>query len=72
MALGDDEGAILDFDKAIKFNPKYTEAYSNRGLAKYNIEDLQGAYFDFSKALELGPADADKYFNRGVVKGGTW
>ena len=54
MALGDDEAAIEDFDKATKFNPKFATAYTNRGLAKYNLEDLQGAYFDFSKALSLG------------------
>lgn len=67
-SLGDEEGAIRDYDKAIQFNPKFTDAYTSRGLSRYNLDDLQGAYFDFSKALELGPPDADKYLNRGVVK----
>ena len=54
--------------KQLSSIPSFVDAYSNRGLAKYNLEELQDAYFDFSKALEIGPADADKYFNRGVVK----
>ncbi|MEH2048682.1 tetratricopeptide repeat protein [Nostoc sp.] len=44
--LGDYKEAIEDYDQAIKNAPKYTdeaEAYYNRGLAKYNLEE---AYYN--------------------------
>ena len=43
MALGDLEGAIADFDKSIRFNGKFVDAYTSRGLAKFEAEDLEGA-----------------------------
>ena len=35
--LGDDVGAIIDYDKVIEMNPKDVEAYNNRAIAKSNI-----------------------------------
>jgi len=34
LASGDYQGAIKEFDKAIEINPKYAEAYFNRGGTK--------------------------------------
>jgi hypothetical protein len=31
---GDMSGAISDYDRSIKINPRYVEAYCNRGAAK--------------------------------------
>ena len=33
-------GAIADYTKAIELNPKYTEAYNNRGITKDILKDL--------------------------------
>ena len=49
------KGAIADYDKAIKLDPKYISAYYNRGLAKYDLKDYEGASSDFDKANELNP-----------------
>ena len=51
--------------KAIELNPNFAEAYSNRGLAKYNLGDNQGAIVDYNKAIELNPNFADAYYSRG-------
>ena len=54
-ALGNYEGAISDYDKAIKFNPQLADAYYNRGLSKSALRDDQGAKKDFTTALKLDP-----------------
>ncbi len=47
-------GAIRDENKFIKLKPNYAEAYSGRGLLKFELGDKQGACQDWSKAGELG------------------
>ena len=64
----DYEGAIEDFTKAIELNPKKSNAFNNRGLAKNYLGDYEGAIADFTKAIELNPSDAMHYSNRGIVK----
>ena len=46
-------GAILDFNKSILLNPKFSKAHYNRGVAKYYSNDYTGAVMDFTKAIEL-------------------
>ena len=66
--LGDFQGAITDYDQAIKIKPDYAEAYYNRGLAKQNLEDNQGAIADYNQAIKIKPDYALAYLNRGVAK----
>lgn len=47
------KGAIRDYTTAIKLNPNYIEAYSNRGLLKDILQDYEGSISDYNKALEL-------------------
>ncbi|MDG3493830.1 MULTISPECIES: tetratricopeptide repeat protein [Pseudanabaena] len=41
--LGDKRGAIADYDQTLTLDQKYTEAYVNRGVAKYALGDRKGA-----------------------------
>ena len=61
------EEAIVDYTKAVKLNPNDGTAYSNRGVAKADIEDYDGAIADLSKAVELKPDSATAYYERGRV-----
>jgi protein O-mannosyl-transferase len=67
--LGDKQGAIQDYSRAIDINPEYTEAFNNRGLEKFTLGDILGALNDFSKAIENNPLNADAFLNRGNAKG---
>ena len=62
---GNLQGAIGDFNKAIKLNKKYTETYSNRGEAKYGLGKYESAIADHDQAIKLNPQYAPAYYNRG-------
>ena len=66
--LGDYQGAIADYDRALELNPQFAQAYYNRGNAKRTLKDYQGAIADYDKAIELNPRFAQAYYNRGVAK----
>lgn len=51
--LGDKQGAILDFNRAITIDPQDAESYSNRGVVKLALGDKQGAIADLTKGAEL-------------------
>jgi tetratricopeptide (TPR) repeat protein len=68
--FSDYDGAIADYTKAIEINPKYTEAYCNRGTAKLLKRDYDGAYADGNQAIALDPKDAEAYSVRGQAKSG--
>jgi tetratricopeptide (TPR) repeat protein len=61
-------GAIADYDQAIKLNPMHANSYSNRGLAESDKGDLRSALADYNKAVELSPNSFQPYINRGIVK----
>jgi len=55
------------WDKAIATNPKFAEAYNNRGLAFYNLNLYQDALKDFSQSIRMKPNYAEAFNNRGNV-----
>lgn len=63
--MKDYAGAIEDFTKAISLKPtrqdylkNWIDAYYNRGVSKYFLNDRQGACSDWKEALDLGLTDA--------------
>ena len=64
----DYEGAIREFTKALKNNPKHPDTFRNRGMARYHINDFQGAIDDYSQAIKIDPNNACDYFIRGLIK----
>ena len=54
---GDYNGAIRELDSAIRAEPHYVLAYSNRGLAYRKLSKYRKALRDYSKALQFSPAD---------------
>ena len=66
--LGDWDGAMADYNEAIRLDPNYSAAYDNRGNAKRQKGDLNGAMADINQAIRLNPKNAIAYFNRARVK----
>ena len=60
--------AILNLNKAIETDSKYSQAYYVRGNIKAAFEDFHGAMKDYNLALDLNSKMGDGFFARGNVK----
>ncbi len=66
--IGHYRGAIADYDKAIKLNPKTRHTYYLRGNLKAALGKHKKAIADYDKAIQLNPEDFEAYKTRGAVK----
>ena len=64
----DAEGAIGDFDEAVRLEPANAVAYTNRGTARRDMGDVEGAIGDFDEAIRLEPGNVFAYTNRGTAR----
>lgn len=53
LDLGDYDGALTDFSRALALCPMYYEAYARRGSAKYMLGDTEDAIDDWKKSGDL-------------------
>ena len=67
--MKDFNGALNDYNNAIKLKPDYAIAYNNRGNVKFNLKNYRGAIMDYSYAIKFKSKGPSKIFtNRGVSK----
>ena len=59
--------AVNYLNKAIQKNPKFAEAYNNRGNAYRDLNKLQKAFADYNQAIRLKPNYVQAYSNRGNI-----
>lgn len=64
VAKGDLDHAIVDFDEAIRLNPKDEETISNRGNAYRTKGDFGRAIADYDQVVQLDAENARAYFHR--------
>lgn len=64
---GNYDGAKKLYSEAIKFNPKNTDAYYNRGLAYQKLKEYKLAIDDYDKAIQLNPKFEVVYYHRGIA-----
>jgi tetratricopeptide (TPR) repeat protein len=60
--------AIDQYTKAITLNPTYSQAYAQRGNARYRFGDRQGAISDYTKVIEFDSKNYSAYFERGYIR----
>ena len=63
----DYKDAIKDYEKAIKADPNYKEAYFNRGVCALALKNFKLAMSDFDKTIELDPKFIKAYYSRASV-----
>ena len=68
QAAGDVDGALADYETALRWNPGYAEARNDRGIVRYLRGDVDGALADYDAALRVRPEYADAYLNRGLAR----
>lgn len=59
--------AVQNYTKAINLNPKYAEAYNNRGYTYMRIRNFENALYDLNKAIEIRPDYVNALKNRGDI-----
>ena len=64
---GDFNGALQQYDQAIRIDSADADYWLNRGLVKEKLKDYEGSINDFTKAISLKPDYESAWFNRGNV-----
>jgi tetratricopeptide (TPR) repeat protein len=55
ISRGDYQHAIKHFNQALQLNPKFSEAYNQRAIAHYLMQNYDASILDGEKAVELMP-----------------
>jgi len=59
---------LRNIHERIEVDPKFVEAYNNRGLAKASLRDFHGAIDDYTLAIAIDSTFEESYNNRGLAK----
>ena len=59
--------AIAYFDRAIRLDPEYSRAYTNRCFLYIVLDEFDRALSDCNRALELNPSDSSALYDRGTI-----
>jgi tetratricopeptide (TPR) repeat protein len=65
--LGDNAGALKDYDAALEADPQYQYGYVTRCETRLQVDDQSGALADCEMALKLNSSDPQAYEDRGDI-----
>jgi tetratricopeptide (TPR) repeat protein len=68
LAAGENHSSTLDFDEAIRLDPKSNGAYLGRARARRNMKEYDRAVADADQAIRLAPTLPHGYFERAEVR----
>ncbi len=52
--MGDYDGAIIDYNKALELNPKKASSYNYRGATYLKLKNYKQAIADYDQAIAIG------------------
>lgn len=64
---GDLDKAVEEYQKALQFNPNYTQVYTNLGAVYLEKQDYDRAIQQFDKVIELNYWDRKAHYNLGLA-----
>lgn len=64
----DYQAAVREFDRALRINPQFADAYYKRGRCRFELGDRSGAIADYTQALQIQPERTEFYLSRGLVR----
>lgn len=67
--VGKPAEALVDYDNALKLNPRAAYAWANKGTLLFDLDRPDSAYVYLDHALALKPDLAGALNNRGAIKG---
>ena len=59
--------ALENYNKSIKINPNYYQAYNNLGVCLHSLNKIDEAIQSYQKAIVIQPKNANAYNNLGAV-----
>lgn len=70
---GDFQGALVDFNQAIRLDTNHAGVWNHRGCAKENLKDYRGAIQDFDRCLQVEAGSYGTFYytalqNRAYIK----
>ena len=68
LDMNDINGALADFNNAIKLNYKYPVAYNSRANCYFEMDSLKQAIAGYSEAINIDDEYSMAYYNRGKAK----
>ena len=67
LESGDYKKALEAYKEAIRINPEYAPAHSNKGNAHYALREYKYALDAFNAAIRIDSEHIDAYYNKGIM-----
>ena len=61
------QAALANYNKAIKLDPNYAEAWVSKGITLYEYDDIQEAENCLNRAIKIAPLNFKAVYNRGKL-----
>ena len=61
---GNNEDALIAYDKALELDPKHVSAWNNKGIVLSRLKRFEESIGCYDKAIDLNPEYANAWYNK--------